>query len=170
MKSLFNIIQEKLKIGSTSKISDDKEILNKNINNIDELHDVIEQYFKSINFDFIITKVNPITTKWQSQYKANKFTVDAHFDVNIFKDIRGQSIRTTKLRFAEYQKTYFVMQVLIYNKDKTQYGRIHGASTYNEFKIGENLLDFLETIIQHTKENHPVDKDPNLVEIFKDIK
>lgn len=169
MKSLFYIIQEKLKIGSKSKVSDEKSILDKNINSIDELHDIIESYFKLTNFNTTISKVNFITQKWQTQYRTEKFTVDAHFDVNIFRDIHGNTIHTEKLRFAEYKKKYFVMQLLVYKKGKAQYCRIHGGSRYNEFKVGGNLLIFLETLIQHTKENHPVDKDPNIIEIFKKL-
>ena len=167
MKSLFNIIQEKLKIGSKSKVSDEKSILDKDINSIDELHDVIEQYFKISNFNTTISKVDEGNQRWK--YKINGgIMVGAHFFVTFFKNSKNPIIRSHKLQFAEY-KNNFVMQLLVYNKGKAQYCRIHGGSVYNEFHKGDNLLNFIETAIQHTKENHPIDKDPNLLEIFKEL-
>ena len=167
MKTLFNIIQEKLKIGSKSKVSDEKSILDKDINSIDELHDVIEQYFKISNSNTTISKVYEVTQRWK--YKINHgILVGAHFFVTFFKNSKNPTFRSHKLKFAEY-KNNFVMQLLVYNKGNAQYGRIHGGSVYNEFHKGDNLLNFIETAIQHTKENHPIDKDPNLLEIFKEL-
>lgn len=166
MKKLINII-EKLKIDSKSKISDDKSILDQNINSIDELHDVIEQYFKVSDPNTTISKVDEGNQKWK--YKINSgIIVGAHFYVTFFKNSKNSILRSHKLQFAEY-KNNFVMQLLVYNKGKAQYCRIHGGSVYNEFHKGDNLLNFIETAIQHTKENHPIDKDPNLLEIFKEL-
>ena len=124
MKSLFNIIQEKLKIGSKSKVSDEKSILDKDINSIDELHDVIEQYFKISNFNTTISKINEGTQKWK--YKIDRgILVGAHFFVTFFKNSKNPIIRSHKLQFAEY-KNNFVMQLLVYNKGNAQYCRIHG--------------------------------------------
>jgi len=166
MKSLFCII-EKLKIGSKSKVSDEKSILDKDINSINELHDVIEQYFKMSNFNTTISKVDEVNQRWK--YKINGgIMVGAHFFVTFFKNSKNPIFRSHKLQFAEY-KNNFVMQLIVYNKGKAQCGRIHGGSVYNEFHKGDNLLNFIETAIQHTKENHPIDKDPNLLEIFKEL-
>ena len=167
MKTLFNIIQEKLKIGSKSKVSDEKSILDKDINSIDELHDVIEQYFKMSNFNTTISKVDEGNQKWK--YKIDRgIIVGAHFFVTFFNNSKNPIFRSHKLQFAEY-KNNFVMQLLVYNKGNAQYCRIHGGSVYNEFHKGDNLLNFIKTAIQHTKENHPIDKDPNLLEIFKEL-
>lgn len=166
MKKLINII-EKLKIGSKSKISDDKSILDQNINSIDELHDVIEQYFKMSNFNTTISKVDGGNERWK--YKIDRgIIVGAHFYVTFFKKSKNSISRFHKLQFAEY-KNNFVMQLLVYNKGKAEHCRIHGGSVYNEFHKGDNLLNFIETAIQHTKENHPIDKDPNLLEIFEEL-
>ena len=166
MKKLKDII-EGLKISSKSKVSDDKNILDKDINSIDELHDVIEQYFKMSNFNTTISKVDEVNQKWK--YKIDHgIIVGAHFFVTFFNNSKNPIFRSHKLQFAEY-KNNFVMQLLVYNKGKAQYCRIHGGSVYNEFHKGDNLLNFIETAIQHTKENHPIDKDPNLLEIFKEL-
>lgn len=166
MKKLKDII-EGLKISSKSKVFDEKSILDKDINSIYELHDVIEQYFKMSNFNTTISKVDEGKQRWK--YKINGgIMVGAHFFVTFFKNSKNPIFRSHKLQFAEY-KNNFVMQLLVYNKGKAQHCRIHGGSVYNEFHKGDNLLNFIETAIQHTKENHPIDKDPNLLEIFKEL-
>ena len=53
--------------------------------------------------------------------------------------------------------------------NKWKYGRIHGGSTYNTFKPGDNLLEFIQTIVKHTNDKHPVDKDEKITKLFTDI-
>lgn len=164
MKSLLNIIQEKLKIGSKTKISKEKNILDKDINSIDELHDVIKQYFENSNINTSISDVTQQNAKWKTPYAKIDITTGAHFEVNIYNNKK----RTNQLRFAEWRDG-FLMQLLVYNQGRAKYGRVHGYSPYNEFRVGNNLLKFIETIIKQTKENHPICKDPNLLEIFKEL-
>ena len=167
MKSLLNII-EGLKISSKSKVSDEKSILDKNINSIDELHDVIKQYFEVSNFNVAVNDIDQSEQYWQYTPTA-KIKVGANFDVIFFKNQKKSHI----LQFAEYEyqgyKKHFLMQLIVFNRVKTKKCNVHGVSQDNEFIEGTNLLNFIETIIQHTQENNKEDKDPDLVKLFKDL-
>ena len=160
MKSLFNIIQEKLKIGSKSKISNDKGILDKDINSLDELHDVINQYFKLTDFNTVTSPIERTNQKWKPEWQGN-IVVGPHFYVTFYKDPKNPIFRKYKLRFAEY-RDYFLFYMLEYKKGQIYYSKVFGISDYHEFRVGYNLLKFIENVVKHTK-------NPNILEIFKEL-
>ncbi len=88
MKTLFNIIQEKLKIGSKSKVSDEKSILDKDINSIDELHDIIKQYFE---ISYINTFISDVTVD------ANSLSYYYDDDIDKIRYIVGSVTYTSTL-------------------------------------------------------------------------
>lgn len=178
MKKLTDIIEElkigktsfmleKLKINSKTKLHKSNNILDKDIKDIYELHDVLEEYFNKSPFDSTCSKISELTRKWKTQFGNDTITVGTNFNISFFKD--GKLF--DKLQVAEFNSgEYLLMQLLVKDyKGRMQPCRIHGCSTYNRFKPGDNLLDFIKTIIKHTEENHPVDRDPNIIKLFKDI-
>ena len=163
MKDIIKHITEALKINSKSKVHYKENILDENINSIEELHDVIEEYFKR-KWDVTVTDVEKNETKWKMLYKSNILIIN-HFTVSFFKNNK----LSKKLRFAE-KDNHFLMQVIVKDyKNKWQHCRIHGNSIYGEFKVGDNLLEFIKKTLKNTKDNHPVDKDPNIIDLFKEI-
>ena len=169
MKQLKEII-EGLKVNSKSKVHQnalimDDDILNVNIESLDELRDVMEKYFEK-KYVIAVTKIDQANTKWKTQHGGDYIVVDAHFSIRFFKN----SIIVYNLQFAEHKDGYLLMQIII--KDytgKMRPCRIHGGSTYNEFRPGDNLLEFIQTIVKHTKDNHPIDKDENITKLFTEI-
>ncbi len=168
MKKLLNII-EKLKVNSKTKIykSNNILILDRDIKDIYELHDVLEEYFNKSSFNVTCSKVSELTRKWKTQFGHDTIIVDTNFSISFFE---GGKL-SNKLQVAEFNGgEYFLMQLLVKDyKGRMQPCRIHDRSTFNQFKPGDNLLDFIKTIIKHTEENHPVDRDPNIIKLFKDI-
>ena len=178
MKKLKDIIEglkigktsfmlEKLKINSKTKVHKSDNILDKDIKDIYELHDVLEEYFDKSSFNATCSKISELTRKWKTQFGNDTITVDTNFSINFFEDGK----LSNKLQVAEFKGgEYLLMQLLVKDyKGRMQPCRIHGGSTYNQFKPGDNLLNFIQTIIKHTEENHPVDRDPNIIKLFKEL-
>lgn len=167
MKDLKDIIYEGLKVTSKSKVNvnNSKSPLNVNINSLEELRDVMIEYFKP-KYLIQVTKIDESPVKWSTQYGNDKITVGSHFTINFLKNGR----LSDKLQFAEHKDGYLLMQMVVKDySGKLRPCRIHGGSTYNTFKPGDNLFEFIQTIVKHTNENHSVDKDPNIIRLFKDI-
>ena len=166
MKNLKDIILEKFKIDKNTNVKDRRNILDVEINSLEELRDIMKEYFES-KYIITVTSINSEPTKWKTQYGNDKIKVNSHFSISFFKNTKVQD----KLQFAEHTDGYLLMQMIV--KDytgKMRPCRIHGGSTYNTFKPGDNLYDFIKTIVNHTNQNHPIDKDPNIIKLFKDIK
>lgn len=162
MKQLSEHITEALKINSKSKVNNQENILNNNINSIEDLHDVIEKYFNS-KWHVTVTDIKQNEVKWRMT-NAMRITVNNHFSVSFFKNNK----LSKKLQFAE-RDNHFLMQVIVKDyKNKWQHCRIHGKSFYAEFKVGDNLLEFIKVILKHAKDNRSFG-DPNIVDLFKEI-
>lgn len=160
MKQLSEHITEALKINSKSKVNNN--ILDSNINSIEELRDVIEEYFKR-KWNVTVTDIKQNEVKWRMT-NAMRITVNNHFSVSFFKNNK----LSKKLQFAE-NNNHFLMQVIVKDyKNKWQHCRIHGKSFYAEFKVGDNLLEFIKVILKHAKDNRSFG-DPNIVDLFKEI-
>jgi len=160
MKQLSEHITEALKINSKSKVNNN--ILDNNINSIEDLHDVIEEYFNS-KWNVTVTDIEQNEVKWRMT-NAMRITINNHFSVSFFKNNK----LSKKLQFAE-KDNHFLMQVIIKDyKNKWQHCRIHGKSFYAEFKVGDNLLEFIKVILKHAKDNRSFG-DPNIVDLFKEI-
>ena len=162
MKQLSEHITEALKINSKSKVNNKENILDVNINSIEELHDIIEEYFKK-KWNVTVTDVKQNEVKWRMAHEM-RITVNNHFTVSFFKNNK----LSKKLQFCEYDN-HFLMQVIMKDyRNKWQHCRIHGKSFYAEFKIGDNLLEFIKVILKHAKDNRSFG-DPNIIDLFKEI-
>lgn len=160
MKSIIDIINEKLKINSSSKISEQYNInvLNKNIDTLEELKNVLETYFG--------IKATPIKNKeisWKFELSTSGILVNNYFEFK-FKDETKNKV-TKRLRCGIFHNCFVIQELHLYKKWEQH--RIHGMSPYEKFEIGNNLKDFIMHIKKLTDENHGIVKDQNLMDLFQ---
>lgn len=164
MKEIINFINEKLKINSKSKINNSRGILDEKIEYLKDLIPICQTYFEQF-YKIEISKISSSEQKWKYYNTNNGIIVKNHFEIKFYFGNKCNK----KLRFANYGE-YILMQILILNhKGKWETCRIHGGSKINEFKRGDNFLDFILRIKKHTDENNIIGRDNNLMQLFKDL-
>lgn len=164
MKNLKDIILEKFKINSTTKIP--RNILDQNINQLQDLIPICQEYFENF-YKIEISKISSSEQRWKFQKSPDGIIVKDHFEIK-FLNITNRCIQ--KLRFGNYGNN-ILMQTLVLNYKGKSFEpcRIHGMSKINEFKRGDNFLDFILRIKKHTDENNIIGRDNNLMSLFKDL-
>lgn len=158
MKSIKLYIQEGLKITSKTKVNEN--VLDQNVNNLEELRNIIIDYFPNAK----VGEINNEEYKFKFQKSNDGVKVKEYF---VTKFYNSKNKIDKKLQFAKY-KGAFIMQLIIKDyKDKWQQLRIHGfLSAKDEFKIGENFFDFLMKIKEATDKNKIWVRSKEIVELF----
>lgn len=159
MKSIKLYIQEGLKITSKTKVNEN--VLDQNVNNLEELRNIIIDYFPNAK----VGEINYDEYKFKFQKSNDGVKVKEYF---VTKFYNSKNKIDKKLQFAKY-KGAFIMQLIIKDyKDKWQQLRIHGfLSAKDEFKIGENFFDFLMYIKEATDKNDILARSKDIVELFR---
>ena len=159
MKTLKNKILEGLKITSKTKVNEN--VLNQNVNDLEELRNIIIDYFPNAKVGEIKNEDN----QWYFKKEMKGIIVKEYF---VTKFYNSKNKIDKKLQFAKY-KGAFIMQLIIKDyKDKWQLLRIHGfLSAKDEFKIGENFFDFLMKIKEATDKNDILIRSKEIVELFR---
>lgn len=164
MNNISNYILEKLKISSNTKINNSRGILDEKIEYLKDLIPICQKYFEQF-YKIEFSKISSSEQKWKYYNTNNGIIVKDHFEIKFYFGNKCNK----KLRFGNYGE-YILMQVLVLNyKGKWESCRIHGASKINEFKKGDNFLDFILRIKKHTEENDIIGRDNNLMSLFKDL-
>lgn len=171
MKSLFNIIQEKLKVNSKSKInnSDILDILNTNINDLQQLNDVIKIYVEKSKCNaFVDGIVKGSINNWQT-LDGFRLDVKEEFLVYIYDDNKDAEISKFRFGIIESGGPHFVIKLQSKrdNDNKWKQYEIQGAYDKNKLNEGDNLLDFLIKTIRSMKTDGIEYKE--YTNLFKDI-
>ena len=144
MKPIQLYIQEGLKITSKTKVNEN--ILNQNVNNLEELRNIIVDYFPNAK----VEEIKNEEKKWCFRKSTQGIIVREYF-VTKFYDSKNKIDK--KLQFAKYDNV-FVMQLIIKEQGKWEQQRIYGLyGSKDEFKIGKNFFDFLMYIKEVTDKN-----------------
>ena len=158
MKTLKSKILEGLKITSKTKVNEN--ILNQNINDLEELRNIIIDYFPNAK----VRKIKNEDNQWYFRKDMKGIIVKKYF---VTKFYNSKNKIDKKLQFAKYDNC-FVMQLIIKDRGEWQRLRIHGLYTSNdEFKIGENFFDFLMKIKEATDKNDILIRSKEIVELFR---
>ena len=158
MKSIKLYIQEGLKITSKTKVNEN--ILNQKVNNLEELRNIIIDYFPNAK----VGEIQNEEYKFKFQKSNDGIIVKEYF---VTKFYNSKNKIDKKLQFAKY-KGAFLMQLIIKDyKNKWQQLRIHGLlGAKDEFKIGGNFFDFLIYIKKATDKNNIFAKSKEIVKLF----
>ena len=157
MKSIKLYIQEGLKITSKTKVNEN--VLNQNVNNLEELRNIIIDYFPNAKVGEIKNEDN----KWYFRKSKEGIIVKKYF---VTKFYNSKNKINKKLQFAKYDNV-FIMQLIIKDKGKWDQLRIYGLyGSKDEFKIGKNFFDFLMYIKEATDKNDIFAKSKEIVELF----
>ena len=166
MKKISNFIQEKLKINSKSNIIESRGILDEKIESLKDLIPICKDYFEQFH-KIEISKIYSSEQGWKMPNSKSSIIVKDHFEIK-FLNITNRCIK--KLRFGNWGKNNILMQVLVLSSTGKSFEpcRIHGGSVIDEFKRGDNFLDFILNIKKQTELNKTA-KDINLMQLFKDL-
>lgn len=163
VKNINTYISEKLQISSKGNSNDPTEILNKNINSLESLKDILFEYFTKLQYDFKVTDISNLSTRWKFQDSKNGIIVDDHFTLKFYKNSKC----LTKLQLSIFHNNILMQIKKLDYKGVWENYKIHGMSRVNTFKIGDNLYDFLYQIKKHTDEYDIFDRDEHIVDLFK---
>ena len=165
MKTITEYIVEKLKVSSDSTSLEDNfkgydnKILDVEINSIEELSEVLGKFF-----DIKPTNIIKSESRWKldSSSRDGLIVKDKFYIDFMAKD--GKTYYS-RLRTAKYGDK-FIMQLLSRNyKGKMEECALAGYSKSTEFKIGDNLYQWLLKIKSLT-ENKSVGRNINLMVRF----
>ena len=137
-----------------------ENVLNQNVNDLEELRNIIIDYFPNGKVGEIKNEDN----QWYFRKDMKGIIVKEYF---VTKFYNSKNKIDKKLQFAKYDNC-FVMQLIIKDHGEWQRLRIHGLYTSNdEFKIGENFFDFLMKIKEATDKNDILIRSKEIVELFR---
>ena len=157
MNNLKQYLYEALKINSKSKIKEN--ILDQDVNTLEELRNIIIDYFPNAKVGEIKNEDN----KWYFRKSKEGIIVKKYF---VTKFYNSKNKINKKLQFAKYDNV-FIMQLIIKDKGKWDQLRIYGLyGSKDEFKIGKNFFDFLMYIKEATDKNDTLARSKEIVELF----
>lgn len=162
MKTLSQFINEKLKISNSVETTESKgyniDYLNVDIKDINQLRNVLHKYF-----DIEPTKILSREVSWK-YFSGSHYSVTVHDRFSIKFMGRDGSTCVRELRVAKLHKG-FAMQVRVRNYKGNMEECDLAGSNSTEFKVGDNLLAWLNNIKDLT-ENKKVGKNINLMLTF----
>ena len=157
MNNLKQYLYEALKINSKSKIKEN--ILDQDVNTLEELRNIIIDYFPNAKVGEIKNEDN----KWYFRKSKEGIIVKEYF-VTKFYNFKNKINK--KLQFAKNDDVY-VMHLIIKDQGKWEQFRIYGLyGSKDEFKIGKNFFDFLMYIKEATDKNDTLARSKEIVELF----
>lgn len=164
MDNISNYLIEKLTITPKSVIRKTRGILDQKIEKLEDLIPLCQAYFEQF-YKIKISNISTLEQKWRFYKTKFGLTIKKHFEIKFYNNLKCNQ----KLRFGNFGDNILMQTIVLNNKGRWENCRIHGGSPINEFKIGDNFLDFILRIKKHTDENHMIGKDNNLMKLFKDL-
>lgn len=174
MKSLIELINERLKLTKDSKIETaklnqlgyDESILDVNIKDLNHLKEILKEYFKPyVQKDGYMLHIPKFCYKHRLAYNGFGYDCSDIFVINFCKISKGP-IRKLYVGQTKYGNGEIIMQIHKKNMmTKHSFVECKLVGKYDKLNIGDNLLHWLDIVKEHTI-NNEVGNEINLMETF----